>query len=101
MAYAVTPSNSSLKGNYSFQLSTTKENYWSGTASVMCKNITYTFNGHGQSATTEISYGVMTFDGNGNVRVSYTDVHKFNQAASNNTVTITCNSDGTVTTYDG
>lgn len=89
-AYAVTPSETSLKGGYVFQFFQTTENYWSKTVSVKCGGVTATFTGGGQTAATEIVHGVMTFSGAGTESAVFTEYGQFNQAASDDTVTITC-----------
>lgn len=101
--YAATPTNASLNGAYVFHTSTVKEEYWNATKSCHYTNITYTYGGGGQSANTEIINGEATFDGKGHVSIDYTDIHRFNPAASNETVSITCPSKpgGSVNTNNG
>ena len=93
--YAATPSNASLSGSYNFHLTTTKEAYWS--ASKTCGPTTkqYTAFVDGFTAYTQLVRGVMTFDGRGNVtKVVYTQVNKFDQAATDATIKITCTTNG-------
>ncbi|MGB6686359.1 MAG: hypothetical protein WBE76_00790 [Terracidiphilus sp.] len=89
-SFAATPSNASLSGTYEFHMSEVKEVYWYRNVSCHYTNITYTYSGGGQSANTEIINGEATFDGKGHVSISASDIHHFNSAASDATVSITC-----------
>lgn len=99
--FAATPTKASLNGPYAFQLSISKEAYWSITKKCTYKGISSQYWAGGQSTYTELNYGTATFDGKGNVTFVMTDAHKLNQAASNATATIVCNSNGTATTDGG
>jgi hypothetical protein len=89
-AYAVTPSDVSLKGVYVFQFFQTTENYWQKTVSITCGGVKGTFTGYGQTASTEIVHGTMNFSGTGSVSATFTEYGQFDQAASDDTVTIAC-----------
>ncbi|MGB6689541.1 MAG: hypothetical protein WBE76_17030 [Terracidiphilus sp.] len=89
-AFAVTPSEGSLKGVYVFQFFQATENYWQKTVSITCGGLTETFTGSGQTAATEIVHGTMNFTGAGTVSATFTEYGQFNQAASDDTVTIAC-----------
>ncbi len=88
--FAAAPSNASVNGDYAFQI--WKSNYDSWSKSVVCQYAegTITFSGRGQAVSTQLIFGTVSFDGNGHLTSNYTAVHKFDQAASNNTVSITC-----------
>lgn len=84
------PTNASLDGVYVFHFSSTKEVNWFKTVTCHYATGNYTFTGGGQSANTEVIAGEATFDGRGHVVINFTDNRKFNSAASNATVSITC-----------
>ena len=88
--FAAPPSNASLSGTYVFHFSNVKEVGWYATKSCHYTNITDTYSGGGQSVDEEVVTGEATFDGKGHVSFSFTDLHHFDQAASNATVSITC-----------
>lgn len=88
--FAASPSNASLSGTYIFHFSNVKEVNWFATKSCHYANVTDTFSGGGQSVDEEVVTGEATFDGKGHVSFSFTDLHHFDQAASNATVSITC-----------
>lgn len=90
LAATPAPSNASLEGVYVFHFTSTKEVYWSATKSCHYANITYTYTGGGQSVDNEVVIGEATFDGKGGVVINFTDNHKFNSAASDASVSITC-----------
>jgi hypothetical protein len=79
-----------LKGVYVFQFFQTTENHWKKTVSVTCFGVTGTYTGSGQTATTEIVHGTMNFTGAGTVSTTFTEFGGFNQAASDDTITIAC-----------
>lgn len=99
IAFGAAPSAASLKGSYNFNFSKVKQASW-------YKNITCTYNKNtntytvgGNSAYTEVDNGVATFDGNGHVSITITQVHKeINQEATNATVGVTCSSKGGINT---
>jgi len=101
--YAASPSNASLNGTYVFHFTNVKEEGWYATKSCHYTNITYSYGGGGQSVDAEVITGEATFDGKGHVSISFTDIHRFDQAASNATVSITCPSKpgGSVNTNNG
>jgi len=62
------PTNASLSGAYAFQLSNSQPHSWTSRVSVACGNgVSWTFTGSGDTFGTEVMYGTLTFDGNGNV----------------------------------
>jgi len=90
-SFAATPTNASLKGNYSFQLASAHMDQWSG--SINCPNPgggQYTLNFGGSTVNNQSALGVMTFDGKGNVKGTFTQYGKFDQAESNATVVPSC-----------
>jgi len=89
-AYAATPSAASLKGAYAFQSSRVQTVYWGKTVSATCFAITYTMWLGGQSTGTRVDAGVITFSGTGTFSINVTQYGDFDQADSNNTVSITC-----------
>lgn len=101
VAFGATPTEASLSGPYVFHLSVTKEAQWSITKKCTYKGDTNTYWAGDQSAYTELNYGTATFDGKGHVTLVMTDAHRLNQAASNATATITCNSTGGANTTGG
>ena len=102
-SFAAAPSNASLSGTYVFHFTSVKENYWYRTVSCHYANVTYTYGGGGQSANAEVVVGEAIFDGKGHVTINFTDNHRFNQAASNASVSITCPAKpgGSVNTNNG
>jgi hypothetical protein len=90
-SFAATPSNASLKGNYSVQLSSVHGDQWYG--SITCPNPggnSYTLNFGGSIVSNQPGQGVLKFDGKGNVTGTVTIYGKFDQAASNATVVASC-----------
>jgi hypothetical protein len=90
-AFAATPTNASLKGPYSFQLSSSHLNQWY--ASINCTNAqggTYTVSAGGSEVSGQSIQGVVTFDGKGNATGTYTQYGSFDQADSNATVVPSC-----------
>jgi len=102
-ALATTPSNASLKGTYFIQLSQVQEVYWSNTVSAKCFGTTYTQVLGGQTSSTKLDIGTITFSGSGTFSMSVTQYGDFDQTLSNNTVTMSCtsNSKAPVTTNSG
>ena len=82
-SFATTPSNASLKGKYSFQLSSAHLDYWS--ASITCydqQNHPYTVTAGGSNVSNEAIQGVITFDGKGNVTTgTYVQYGQFDETA--------------------
>jgi hypothetical protein len=84
------PTDASLDGAYVFHFSSVKEVYWSKSVTCHYPTATYTFGGGGQSVDNEIITGEATFDGKGHVSISFTDYHKFDESASNASVSVSC-----------
>jgi len=91
-ALAATPSNASLKGTYFIQISQVKEVYWSKSLSATCFGVTYNQFLGGQSSSTKLDTGTITFSGSGTFSMSVTQYGNFDQTLSNNTVTMSCTS---------
>ena len=87
-SFAVTPTNASLKGTYSFQLGSSHGNYWGKQLSCSGKSLWM----GGSTVKSESIVGNIIFNGAGSVSGTYTQYGQFNQTASNNTVT--CSSSG-------
>ena len=90
-SFAVTPSNASLKGTYSFQLGTSHFNSWQ--VHYPCPNP----NGGIDARTAgsfesrdEVIIGNVTFDGKGNAIGTYTQYGQFDYASSIGTVDTSC-----------
>jgi hypothetical protein len=83
-------SNASLQGTYAYQLTEIEEVHWQNTVSCWSYGEEFTWTGYGQSAITVVSNGLLTADGHGNIAGSQTQRNMFDQAGSDNTVTITC-----------
>ena len=90
-ALAQTYSNANLNGKYSLQNGRTQNDMWSKTFACPT-NPTITFTANGSQTTWQGEYGSVTFDGKGNFSFSVTNVGKFNQAASANTMSVQWNS---------
>jgi hypothetical protein len=84
------PTDASLDGTYVFHFSNVKEVNWYKTVTCSYPKAKYTFTGGGQSVDSEIIMGEATFDGKGHVSINFTDYHKFDESASNATVSIAC-----------
>jgi hypothetical protein len=89
-AHAATPSDASLKGVYAFQFSNVQQVGWYKTVSATCFGTLYTMTIGGTASDTEINAGTFTFSGSGTFSFSATKYGQFDQAASNNTPTMTC-----------
>ncbi len=87
-SFASTPSNASLNGTYSFELSGAHMNSWGQNLNCGGTNV---FMG-GTDVRDEAVTGTMTFDGQGNVTGSFTQYGKFDSASSN--ATVSCTSGG-------
>ena len=87
-AYAVTPSNASLNGAYSFQFSGAHLRSWGQTLNCGGNNV---FMG-GTDTRDEVESGTATFDGNGNVTATFVDYGSFDQASSD--ASVSCASNG-------
>jgi len=99
VAFGATPSKASLKGSYNFNFSKVRQASWYKNITCTYKSNTTTYTVGGTSAYTEVDNGVTTFDGNGHVSITITQVHKeINQAETNATVGVTCSSKGGITT---
>jgi len=101
VAFGATPTVASLNGTYTFQFTVSKEGYWSSSKKCTYKGVTNTYGAGGQTAYTELNWGTVTFDGKGHMTLAMNDAHQINQAASNATAIVTCNSNGTVNTQGG
>ena len=100
-AFAQTYSNASLSGSYTIQTTRASYDSWSNSASCSFNGQTFTFSGGGQTVSTVVSNGVITFDGIGSHTVSYTQAGVFDPALSNATVVITFNSQCVPTINNG
>jgi hypothetical protein len=90
-ALGQTYSNASLNGSYSLQFATPETETWSKTfACPTNSGITYTANG--SETTSDVLYGVLTFDGNGSLSLTATEIGQINSTASANTMKVTWNS---------
>jgi hypothetical protein len=90
-AYAAAPSEASLKGTYAFQVSDVQQVSWYKSVSATCFGIKYTSTIGGQSVANVITAGTMTFSGTGTLSsIAATKYGKLDQAASNETPTMTC-----------
>jgi hypothetical protein len=99
--FAQTYSNASLNGNYSFQSPQPEFDTWSKTASCMYNGQKYTATGGGQTVSTQIISGVLTFDGIGSVTATFTQSGTFDQTLSDETVIITFNRQCKATVNNG
>jgi hypothetical protein len=90
-ALGQTYSNANLNGNYSLQFATPETGMWSKTFTCPTNSgITYTANG--SATTSDVLYGAVTFDGNGNLTMTFTEIGQINAPASANTMKVTWNS---------
>ncbi len=96
--YAEDPSAASLKGSYAFQLGTPKLAYWSNSKKCKINGSDQTVYASNSATITELVYGVATFDGEGHVSLTFTDIGNINQDASNATISITCANGGSTNT---
>jgi hypothetical protein len=90
-SFAATPTDASLKGKYSFQLSSAKGDWWSTT--INCKNpdgSTNTLIFGGSAVSNSSVLGVMTFDGKGNITGTFTQYGNFDQTLTNATIVPSC-----------
>ena len=95
-AFATSYSVANLNGSYSYQETQPSYDTWLKTFTCPTNpKITYT--AVGSTTAQQITYGVATFDGNGNVSSTGTSIGQFNQAASANTMSVTWNSSCQVT----
>ena len=90
-ALAQTYSNANLNGKYSLQYGFVETYTWSKTFACPT-NLNITFTANNSRNTWTGVYGSLTFDGRGNFSFSVTNVGKFNQAASANTMSVQWNS---------
>src|SRR5216684_2928617 len=88
---AQTYSNANLNGTYSVQFSSPSTYSWSKTFSCPT-NSQITFTANSSITGNQVSFGTATFDGNGNVSISLTQIGSENQSASANTMSVTWNS---------
>lgn len=101
IAFGATPSATSLSGSYVFNFSQTQQAYWSKSISCTYKGDKNTYTASNWSAYTQLTYGTMTFNGKGQVTVTMTQVHMFNQDASNDSIVIKCGTEGGYTSNGG
>jgi hypothetical protein len=90
-AFAVTPSNASLKGIYAVNYIGARYNSWY--AQVSCRNYTGPLYA-GSTTSNEVEDVTITFDGKGSVTFSGYQYGKFDQALSNATPTWACDNNG-------
>jgi hypothetical protein len=100
-AFAQTYSNASLNGNYTFQSPQPEYDTWSKTATCKYNGQKYTATGGGQTVSTQLITGVLTFDGVGDVTGTFTQSGTFDQTLSDETVTITFNAQCKATINNG
>jgi sorbitol-specific phosphotransferase system component IIA len=100
-AFAQTYSNANLNGSYTLQTTRTTYDSWAHSASCTFNGQTFTYSGGGQTVSTAVSSGVVTFDGIGSVTTTYTDAGEFDQTLSNASVVITFNSQCVPTINNG
>jgi hypothetical protein len=84
-------SNSNLNGAYSVQFGSPETYSWSKTFTCPT-NSSITYIPYGSITGTNVVFGTGTFDGNGNLSVSLTDIGVENATASGNTMSVTWNS---------
>ena len=89
--FAQTYSNANLNGAYSVQFGSPQGYNWSKTFTCP-SNSTATYTVNSSATGMEVDFGVATFDGNGNLSVTLTQIGQENQAASANTTSVTWNS---------
>jgi hypothetical protein len=89
--FAQTYSNANLSGSYSVQFGTPQSYNWSKTFTCPT-NSQVTFTVNGSSTGMDAVSGTATFDGNGNVSLTITEIGQENQTASANTTSVTWNS---------
>ena len=90
-ASAQTYSNANLNGTYSFQFGSPVNQSWSKTFTCPTNSaITYFLSGG--ITTTNVSYGTLTFDGNGNGSLATTFIGDINLTATLKTMSVTWNS---------
>jgi hypothetical protein len=90
-ALAQTYSNANLDGNYSVQFGSPQAYNWSKTFTCP-SNSQITYTASGSTTGMSVVFGVITFDGNGNLSVTLTQTGQENQSASANTMSVTWNS---------
>jgi hypothetical protein len=100
-AFAASPSATSLSGSYVFNFSQTQQAYWSKSITCTYKGNTNTYTAANWSAYTQLTYGTMTFNGKGQATVTMTQVHTFDQEASNASIVIKCGTKGGYTSNGG
>lgn len=89
--FAQTYSNANLNGAYSVQFGTPQSYNWSKTFTCPT-NSQVTFTVNGSSTGMDAVSGTATFDGNGNLSLTITEIGQENQTASANTTSVTWNS---------
>lgn len=90
-AFAQTYSNANLNGAYSVQFGTPQTYNWFKTFTCPT-NAQVTFTVNGSSTGTDAVSGAATFDGNGNLSLTITEIGQENQTASANTTSVTWSS---------
>ena len=90
-ALAQTYSNANLNGNYSIQFGSPQTYSWSKTFTCPSNSlVTYTVNG--SQIGTNVVFGMPTFDGNGSVSLTLTQIGQENPSASADTTSVSWNS---------
>jgi hypothetical protein len=92
--YAATPSKASLDGSYAFTVSTVKQAYWFKSINCTYKGVTNTYSVSGESAYTQVDFGIAKFDGKGNISITFTQLHSVNSAETNASPVLSCKSTG-------
>jgi hypothetical protein len=95
-AMAQTYSDASLNGPYAFQQTNPQTYTWFKLFKCPT-NSAITFGVTGSQTTQQVGYGVVTFDGKGNLSITQTTIGNFNSSASANTTSVTWNSSCQVT----
>lgn len=92
-------SNANLNGAYSVQFGSPQTYSWSKTFTCPT-NSSITYTPYGSITGENVSFGTATFDGNGNLSVSLTDIGTENATASGNTMSVAWNSACQVTSVN-
>jgi hypothetical protein len=92
-------SNANLNGAYSVQFGSPQTYNWSKTFTCPT-NSSITFTANGSTTGSQVDFGTVTFDGNGNLSVSLTSIGSENSSASANTMSVTWNSSCQVVTVN-
>lgn len=90
-SFAQAYSNANLNGTYSFQFGSPETYSWSKTFACPTNSL-ITYTASTSETGNQVSFGSVTFDGNGNVSIALTSIGNENQTASANTMSVTWNS---------